>query len=141
MVSGLKGKTHHEKLKEVGLTTLEDRRTRGDMIQVWKTLHQKDDVNPETWFTPAHGQRLGIATRHTRDMWNLKRSVPNEQFRREFWSIRSVDKWNELPTDLKSAETLNAFKNGYDKLHLNTTYYLFIRHRALCPVGRVFLLL
>ena len=118
MVSGLKSKTYPERLKEVGLTSLEVRRVRGDMIQVWKTLHQKDDVLHETWFTPALGQRLGSSTRSTSDMWNLKRSVPNYEERRNFWSIRSVDPWNSLPAELKMAETLNAFKNGNDKLNL-----------------------
>ena len=33
MVAGLKGKTYEDKLKEVGLTSLENRRNRGDMIQ------------------------------------------------------------------------------------------------------------
>ena len=35
MVSGLQGSTYQEKLKEVGLTTLEDRRARGDML-TWR---------------------------------------------------------------------------------------------------------
>ena len=39
MVSGLRGKTYTDRLKEVGLTSLEERRKRGDMIQVWKTRH------------------------------------------------------------------------------------------------------
>ena len=119
MVSGLKGKSYLDRLKEVGLTTLESRRIRGDMIQVWKTLHQKDDVKPETWFTPSHGQRLGSLTRYTSDKWNMKSSNPNREIRRHFWSIRSVDQWNDLPPELKNAETLNLFKNGYDKLTFN----------------------
>ena len=54
MVSGLEGKTYEEKLKECGLTTLEERRVRGDMIQVWKTLHGQVDVDPSTLFTMAN---------------------------------------------------------------------------------------
>ena len=119
MTSGLKGKTYLERLKEVGLTTLVDRRTRGDMIQVWKTLHQANDVLPETWFTPAHGQRLGSSTRSTSDIWNIKRTKPDNDIRRNFWSIRCVDTWNNLPSELKNSETLNAFKTGYDKLLSN----------------------
>ena len=43
MLSGLQGKNYTDRLKEVGLTSLEERRKRGDMIQVWKTLDGKDD--------------------------------------------------------------------------------------------------
>ena len=53
MVSGLKGKTYEDRLKEVGLTTLKVRRERGDMIQVWKILHEKEDVKPNHCFTFA----------------------------------------------------------------------------------------
>ena len=60
MVSGLDGKTYEEKLKECGLTTLEERRERGDMIQVWKTLHGQVDVDPTTLFTMANVNSLQI---------------------------------------------------------------------------------
>ena len=121
MVSGLKGKTYSEKLKEVGLTTLEERR-RGDMIQVWKTLHQKDDVKAATWFSTPNQNPEGISTRHQSNPWNISQpettSRPGQRLdlRKYFWSMRSVEPWNNLPLDIKSAESLNAFKNKYDSL-------------------------
>ena len=42
MTSGLSGSTYEEKLREVGLTSLEERRKKGDMIQVWKILHEHE---------------------------------------------------------------------------------------------------
>jgi hypothetical protein len=36
-----------------GLMSLESRRKRGDVIQVWKILHGKEDVDAVTWFTMA----------------------------------------------------------------------------------------
>ena len=53
MTSGLFSSTYEEKLKEVGLTTLQERRKREDMIEVWKTLRHKEDVDPATWFKLA----------------------------------------------------------------------------------------
>ena len=108
MCSGLKGKTYTERLKEVGLTTLEERRIRGDMIQVWKTLHKKDDVNPEMWFTPVNP--AGAVTRVTSDKLNLvKPTNLNLDIRRKFWSVRSVEKWNSLPKELKSSSSVITF--------------------------------
>ena len=43
MTAGLKTGTYQDKLKELGLPSLEERR-RGDMIQTWKILHKYDDV-------------------------------------------------------------------------------------------------
>ena len=42
MTSGLLGTTYEDKMREVGLTTPENSRKRGDMIQVWKILHGQD---------------------------------------------------------------------------------------------------
>ena len=49
MVSGLEGKSYEDRLQECGLTSLEDRRQRGDMIEVWKILRGQEDVDPRTW--------------------------------------------------------------------------------------------
>ena len=45
--------SYHEKLNRLGLTTLEERRMRTDMIQVWKILNNHDDVEETIWFTRA----------------------------------------------------------------------------------------
>ena len=46
MISGLRGATYEEKLAELGLPTLEERRLQTDMCQVYKILHGKDRVEP-----------------------------------------------------------------------------------------------
>ena len=35
--------------------------------------------------------------------------------RRNFFSIRAVKKWNELPEVVKNSTSINGFKNMYDK--------------------------
>ena len=52
MTSGLSYGTYVEKLAEVGLTTLEERRPRWDIIQTWKILHGPTP-SPSGWFTPV----------------------------------------------------------------------------------------
>ena len=92
------------------------------MIQVWKTLHQKDDVEAATWFSIPNLNPDGISTRHQRNPWNIdqpettSRPAQRQDLRKYFWSMRSVEPWNSLPLDIKSAETLNAFKDKYDSL-------------------------
>ena len=62
--------TYQEKLDRLGLTTLEERRVRSDMIQVWKILHSHDDVDEKTWFTRA-ANAAGRTTRSTQNEYNL----------------------------------------------------------------------
>ena len=50
MVSGLKGRNYQEKLKELGLQTLQTRRRRFDMIQTFKILKGFDRVDSSIWF-------------------------------------------------------------------------------------------
>ena len=117
MDSGLKGNTYEERLKELGLTTLEARRERGDMIEVYKILTGKEDVNPEAWFTLAQEGRTAAETRISKGFLNLIKPtmVKKLQLRENFFSVRVVDPWNALPDVVKKAETVNAFKNRYDK--------------------------
>lgn len=46
MIDGIKG-TYEEKLQILGLTTLKDRRERGDAIHVFKIMKGLDPLRPE----------------------------------------------------------------------------------------------
>ena len=59
MISGLASNDYMDKLAELGLETLEERRHRIDMAQVYKIVTGKDKVKSDTWFTMAReGLRL-----------------------------------------------------------------------------------
>ena len=47
MVAGLKSKNYADKLKEVGLTSLEERRSRGNMLQTFRIINEVDNVEAE----------------------------------------------------------------------------------------------
>ena len=38
-----------------------------------------------------------------------------KELRRNFFTIRVVQAWNKLPESVKAAESVNAFKNLYDR--------------------------
>ena len=44
MVTNLKGRTYSQRLMELGMITLEERRERGDLIQAYKVLTGKEMV-------------------------------------------------------------------------------------------------
>ena len=116
MTSGLKGSSYEERLKEVGMQSLSDRRTRWDMIQVWKILNKYDMVDENKWFRRVDTDRAA-STRLSSCPLNLQLNNVNLDTRKYFFSQRVVLKWNDLPMDVKSAETLNAFKNAYDSYY------------------------
>ena len=106
--------TYPEKLQKLGMMSVKDRRTKADLCQVWKIIHKHDDVDESTWFTRANVVNLR-QTRQNSSQFNLAEPLANRDTRRQFFSIRVVKPWNNLPEHVKSARTIGSFKKLYDK--------------------------
>ena len=115
MISGLTGRTYEERLAECNLTTLEERRTRGDLIQTWKIIHGKDAVDRSSWFQMTADEDAVHRTRLAGDQTKLEKPKWKYKLREQFFSVRVVEKWNKLPQDVREAKTINSFKNMYDE--------------------------
>ena len=114
MVSGLKGQTYEEKLHELKMQSLEDRRIYMDMVETFKILNGYSKVDPGTWFCHLTGRE----TRQTNHRHNLMRTrVSNTDLRNNFFSQRVISKWNSLPPTIKNATTVGRFKFLYMKHH------------------------
>ena len=50
MISDVEGETYEEKLDSAGLTSLAERRKRGDMIEVFKVMRGISKVDKNEWF-------------------------------------------------------------------------------------------
>lgn len=98
------------------MVTLETRHLRGDLIQAYRVLNGIDDVDPANWFTMAQERGGAMSTRHTDGFKNVERGEAKGEIRRNFWSQRVVDPWNNLPDEVKKAKNLNEFKNGLDNI-------------------------
>ena len=112
-ITGLKGKTYMEKLQELGIQSLEQRRVRFDLIQTFKILRGYDKVEKGTWFTLV-GSDVARQTRMTSYKDNLVPKHSRTDLRRNFYSNRVVNLWNNLPTEIKDAKSLNIFKSLLD---------------------------
>ena len=112
MVSGLQGSTYLEKLKEVGLTTLEDRRACGDMLLTWRAQSGNLSIG-QSWFTPCEPNEQ-METRHSLGVGRLTKPRFNLDIQKNFFTVRAVDPWNSLPSAVKTSPTINKFKEGYD---------------------------
>ena len=111
MVIGLKAKTYEEKLKELGLTSLQERRKRGDIIQAWKYVHEGSNL-----IRLAPGQHARLS-RHTAKPLNICRVEADKEVRRNFFIVRCVDLWNNLPHVIQAEEDLVEFKKLLDWHH------------------------
>jgi hypothetical protein len=112
MVSGLQSTTYEDRLKELGLTTLAERRARGDMLLMWRARSGNLNMDPNRWFTPHNN--TGIATRQNSGVGNVMKPRANREIRRNFFTVRTVDPWNSLPAAVKCSKTINNFKFNYD---------------------------
>ena len=113
MISGLKAKEYADRLKELEMTSLEERRHQADMTMVYKDLTGKDQVDPTEWFTMAG--EAARATRATADPLNIKVKHGRLEVRRNFFTIRVTEQWNRVPRDIKNQKTVDSFKNAYAK--------------------------
>ena len=123
LLSDARGSTCEEKLKDVGLTTLQERRVRGDMIEMFKTVKGVNRVDKREWFELEDENKRELRTNSTtspdgntitRRPFILKVEQARLEARRNFFTIRAAKEWNGLPDELKLAESENTFKNGYD---------------------------
>ena len=109
MIEECRGMGYEERLKFTGLTTLEDRRTRGDMIEVFKMLKGISKVDSSRWF------RLAENSRTRGHSFKLVKCRSRLDVRKNFFSQRVVNTWNSLPAVVVEADSVNSFKNKYDK--------------------------
>ena len=122
MISDKKGETYEEQLNSVGLTTLVERRERGDIVESFKTFKGFNRVDRDNWFKFRNdGMRATRSTVSVTD--NIQQEREDVLFlesirldtRKNFFTVRAVNKWNQIPENVKQKKSINAFKNSYDE--------------------------
>jgi hypothetical protein len=103
---------YSQRLLELGLPTLEYRRDRYDMIQVYKILSGIEDVDPESLFV----FHTSVTRGHSRKLYK-QRAITT--VRQTSFVCRITDTWNNLPEDVVMAKTLNSFKSGLNNTNWN----------------------
>ena len=108
MISDCSKLSYEERLKITGLSTLEARRNRGDLIEVFKLLKGFSKVDYKHFFQLVDNSK----TRGNK--YKLVKSRSRLDIRKHFFSQRVVNEWNKLPNSVVEAESVNSFKNKYD---------------------------
>ena len=110
LLASIRDKPYPERLAALNLPSLEHRRKRGDMIEVYKYTHGFYHVSQPHL---KQAEEKGCETRgHS---FKLQKNIRSRGPRGIFFSERVVNTWNGLPENVVSAPTLNAFKNRLDR--------------------------
>jgi len=103
--------SYEQRLAKIKLWSLEDRRTRADLIEVYKIIHGLSAVRFSTFFELSHNERT---SGHSLKL-HKKRVMTD--LRQHFFSDRIVNKWKSLSEDIILASSLNNFKEKLQRLH------------------------
>jgi len=91
------------RLEKIGITSLKDRRLRGDMIEVYKLLTGKEQIDYKQFFRLADNH-YGVRG-HNKKLSKDRSRLDTRKF---FFSQRVVNSWNSLPAEVVNAESVNT---------------------------------
>ena len=126
LLSDVRGDSYEEKLEKIGLTTLAERRERGDAIETFKTLNGFNRVDKEKWFQleeddarPTRRNTKVTDGKEERRKNVLKEEPARLEIRRNCFCARASRIWNAIPDIVREQKSVNAFKNAFDKWKWN----------------------
>ena len=114
MINGMGEDEYSVRVSKTKLLSLEMRRLRSDLIEVFKIMHNLEGVKREDFFqlrtaTGRRGHSLTILKQHCR--LNVQKY---------FFTHRVVDNWNNLSADTVHSKTVDSFKNQIDTCMVQT---------------------
>jgi len=110
MVKGVRKLKYKDRLKQLGIYSLERRRLRGDLKEAYKTLSGKERLNKNKFFILAQDNH-GLQG-HSQKLFKPKcRTTATKTF----FINRIINDWNNLPQEVIDTTIVNIFKNRLDK--------------------------
>ena len=105
LIPDVKHLSYEERLKTLKLPSLEYRRQRADLLQIYKIMHGLEAVERNDIFeiikeSRTRGHRLKI-----------RKPRCKSKMRQMSFSVRSINNWNNLPEIAINASSINKFKS------------------------------
>jgi Reverse transcriptase (RNA-dependent DNA polymerase)/Endonuclease-reverse transcriptase len=122
-VNGLHGRTYEQRLTEIGMESLKERREEADMILVYKVMNGKCKVDKYSWFEIANPQMdiERMRTRGALDDMQIRSRRTNLETRTHFFTQRVCEKWNGLPYQTRKAKSVATFRREYRRIKNGAT--------------------
>jgi hypothetical protein len=109
-VDGLKNLGYSERLKKLELPTLQHRRQRGDMIQVWKHFNSYDRSTLSSSFRPIPR----VIRKHPFQLTRNRAKDGVLGVQSNSFYFRVANDWNELDHEVVESQNINTFKTRID---------------------------
>ena len=109
MIHNIRNLSYEDRLRKLNLHSLERRRIRGDMIEVFKWYKgiNKGDINR---VLKIHNENRTRNNGFKLDKFRFRKDIGKNWF-----GNRVVDMWNRIPSDIIVVNTLETFKNRLDR--------------------------
>ena len=109
MVLGLHNIPYEQRMQKLSLQSLQYRRTRGDMILMFKIFNHLIDIDPQDFFTLKRYQN------NRGHNWKVEfKRQPNTDYGRNTFTYRVIIPWNKLPASVVNSKDVPEFKRNYD---------------------------
>ena len=116
-IIGTKNLEYEDRLKFLGLPSLEYRRFRGDLIETYKICNgMYDPITTSSLFDFNTSDKT-----RTNGLKITKRTTNSSQYK-NFFTNRVTNHWNKLPAHVAKAKSTNVFKNCIDKIFHDHIY-------------------
>ena len=110
-ITEVKDMDYNDRLKYLNLPSLEFRRLRGDLIEIFKITNKIYDSKTTDKLFNFSSNQQGLRQHN----FKIFKSHTNKKLFKNFFTNRSINIWNKLPEHVVNVKTTNSFKNTIDK--------------------------
>ena len=122
MIPSLNDQSYQHRLTSLDLPSLTYRNTRGDLIFLYKLINGYFNLDFSTFFTLSPNI-------HTRgNSLKLYKPFTHRLCRSNYFSVKVINHWNQLPEEIVSCTSLNRFKSLLDNYFSNNKYVFVVNY-------------
>ena len=124
LVPGMKHLTYEERLENLGLETLEYRRRRADILELYRIMNEEHqlDLNCYCAKCPAKSMFQPALSNTTRGNSRKLQIQEALSLRHHFFATGVTPQWNKLSNEVVTAKNINIFKSHIEKEMGNSKY-------------------